>query len=257
MPGPRCQPGVSHRHRGDTGGERRPVARELRDRSERARQAVRATLGPCELHAHGACRAGRGPSSGRRSRQSPRCLNWRSGCCGRRRERSRSGGGPGSSPRARRCTTALPSPTTCAWGGAQRKLGRGLARRRASGRPALTRGSERGGCPAASGRSSRSRSPSPSGPNCWCSTSPSRTSTRWPAATSLTPWPGRSPTRQRAPRWCSPPPGGRRGTGLGYLILLAGAQVRLAGPVDSLLAAHPRFQSLDDLVVSYLREVPR
>jgi ABC-2 type transport system ATP-binding protein len=43
----------------------------------------------------------------------------------------------------------------------------------------------------------------------------------------------------------------------GYLILLAGAQVRLAGPVDSLLAGHARFQSLDDLVVAYLREVPR
>lgn len=40
----------------------------------------------------------------------------------------------------------------------------------------------------------------------------------------------------------------------GYLILLAASQMRLAGPVDSLLAG---FASLDDLVVSYLREVPR
>ena len=40
----------------------------------------------------------------------------------------------------------------------------------------------------------------------------------------------------------------------GYLILLAASQVRLAGPVNSLLAG---FASLDDLVVSYLREVPR
>jgi ABC-2 type transport system ATP-binding protein len=43
----------------------------------------------------------------------------------------------------------------------------------------------------------------------------------------------------------------------GYLIVLAAAQVRLAGPVDSLLASSARFESLDDLVVSYLREVPR
>jgi len=43
----------------------------------------------------------------------------------------------------------------------------------------------------------------------------------------------------------------------GYLILLTASRVRLAGPVDSLLAAAPRFRSLDDLVVSYLREVPR
>jgi ABC-2 type transport system ATP-binding protein len=43
----------------------------------------------------------------------------------------------------------------------------------------------------------------------------------------------------------------------GYLILLAASQVRLAGPVDSLLASSGRFTSLDDLVVSYLREVPR
>lgn len=42
----------------------------------------------------------------------------------------------------------------------------------------------------------------------------------------------------------------------GYLILLAASQMRLAGPVDSLLAA-AGFASLDDLVVSYLREVPR
>ena len=41
----------------------------------------------------------------------------------------------------------------------------------------------------------------------------------------------------------------------GYLILLAGGQVRLAGPVDALLAAHGHARSLDDLVVSYLREV--
>jgi ABC-2 type transport system ATP-binding protein len=43
----------------------------------------------------------------------------------------------------------------------------------------------------------------------------------------------------------------------GYLILLSGGQVRLAGPVDALLAAHADARSLDDLVVSYLREVPR
>ena len=43
----------------------------------------------------------------------------------------------------------------------------------------------------------------------------------------------------------------------GYLILLAGGQVRLAGPVDDLLAAHPRCGSLDDLVISYLREASR
>ena len=42
----------------------------------------------------------------------------------------------------------------------------------------------------------------------------------------------------------------------GYLILLAASQMRLAGPVDSLLAG-AGFASLDDLVVSYLREVPR
>jgi len=41
----------------------------------------------------------------------------------------------------------------------------------------------------------------------------------------------------------------------GYLILLAGAQVRLAGPVDALLAGSAHSQSLDDLVVSHLREV--
>jgi ABC-2 type transport system ATP-binding protein len=40
----------------------------------------------------------------------------------------------------------------------------------------------------------------------------------------------------------------------GYLILLAASQVRLAGPVDSLLVGSA---SLDDLVVSYLREGPR
>lgn len=43
----------------------------------------------------------------------------------------------------------------------------------------------------------------------------------------------------------------------GYLILLAGAQVRLAGPVDSLLAGSPHCRSLDDLVISYLREGTR
>src|SRR5487761_247810 len=43
----------------------------------------------------------------------------------------------------------------------------------------------------------------------------------------------------------------------GYLILLAASQVRLAGPVGSLLAGSAGFASLDDLVVSYLREVPR
>ncbi len=43
----------------------------------------------------------------------------------------------------------------------------------------------------------------------------------------------------------------------GYLILLAAAQVRLAGPVHSLLVGSAGFASLDDLVVSYLREVPR
>jgi ABC-2 type transport system ATP-binding protein len=43
----------------------------------------------------------------------------------------------------------------------------------------------------------------------------------------------------------------------GYLILLAGGQVRLAGPVDALLTAHTHAKSLDDLVVSCLREVPR
>jgi ABC-2 type transport system ATP-binding protein len=42
----------------------------------------------------------------------------------------------------------------------------------------------------------------------------------------------------------------------GYLILLAGGQVRLAGQVDALLARN-RARSLDDLVVTYLREVPR
>jgi ABC-2 type transport system ATP-binding protein len=43
----------------------------------------------------------------------------------------------------------------------------------------------------------------------------------------------------------------------GYLILLVASQVRLAGPVGSLLAGPAGFASLDDLVVSYLREVPR
>jgi ABC-2 type transport system ATP-binding protein len=43
----------------------------------------------------------------------------------------------------------------------------------------------------------------------------------------------------------------------GYLILLAGGQVRLAGQVDALLSAHDHANSLDDLVVTYLREVPR
>jgi ABC-2 type transport system ATP-binding protein len=41
----------------------------------------------------------------------------------------------------------------------------------------------------------------------------------------------------------------------GYLILLAGGQVRLAGQVDMLLIAHGHAQSLDDLVVSCLRTV--
>jgi ABC-2 type transport system ATP-binding protein len=40
----------------------------------------------------------------------------------------------------------------------------------------------------------------------------------------------------------------------GYLILLVASKVRLAGPVDELLAGSARFTSLDDLVVSYLRE---
>jgi ABC-2 type transport system ATP-binding protein len=42
----------------------------------------------------------------------------------------------------------------------------------------------------------------------------------------------------------------------GYLILLAGGQVRLAGQVDALLDRN-HARSLDDLVVTYLREVPR
>jgi ABC-2 type transport system ATP-binding protein len=41
----------------------------------------------------------------------------------------------------------------------------------------------------------------------------------------------------------------------GYLILLAGGRIRLAGPVDALLAARSQSRSLDDLVVSCLREV--
>ncbi len=43
----------------------------------------------------------------------------------------------------------------------------------------------------------------------------------------------------------------------GYLILLAAAQVRIAGPAHALLAGSASFTSLDDLVVSYLREGPR
>jgi ABC-2 type transport system ATP-binding protein len=43
----------------------------------------------------------------------------------------------------------------------------------------------------------------------------------------------------------------------GYLILLAASQVRLAGPMGSLLAGSSGFASLDDLVVSHLRQVPR
>jgi ABC-2 type transport system ATP-binding protein len=43
----------------------------------------------------------------------------------------------------------------------------------------------------------------------------------------------------------------------GYLIVLVASQVRLAGPVETLLAGPPRCASLDDLVVSCLREVPR
>jgi hypothetical protein len=35
------------------------------------------------------------------------------------------------------------------------------------------------------------------------------------------------------------------------------SQVRLAGPVDALLAASGAPASLDDLVISYLREVSR
>ena len=42
----------------------------------------------------------------------------------------------------------------------------------------------------------------------------------------------------------------------GYLILLAGGQVRLAGHVDALLVRN-RARSLDDLVVTCLREIPR
>jgi len=42
----------------------------------------------------------------------------------------------------------------------------------------------------------------------------------------------------------------------GYLILLAGGQVRLTGQVDALLERN-HARSLDDLVVTYLREVPR
>ena len=42
----------------------------------------------------------------------------------------------------------------------------------------------------------------------------------------------------------------------GYLILLAGGQVRLAGQVDTLLTRN-RARSLDDLVITYLREDPR
>jgi ABC-2 type transport system ATP-binding protein len=42
-----------------------------------------------------------------------------------------------------------------------------------------------------------------------------------------------------------------------YLILLAASQVRLAGPVSALRAGSAGLASLDDLVVSYLREVPR
>jgi len=41
----------------------------------------------------------------------------------------------------------------------------------------------------------------------------------------------------------------------GYLILLAGGRIRLDGPVDALLAARGQSRSLDDLVVSCLREV--
>ena len=43
----------------------------------------------------------------------------------------------------------------------------------------------------------------------------------------------------------------------GYLILLAASQLRLAGPVDALLARSPHGTSLDDLVVSCLREAAR
>jgi ABC-2 type transport system ATP-binding protein len=43
----------------------------------------------------------------------------------------------------------------------------------------------------------------------------------------------------------------------GYLIVLAASQVRLAGPVRTLMSGPAAFGSLDDLVVSYLREDPR
>lgn len=43
----------------------------------------------------------------------------------------------------------------------------------------------------------------------------------------------------------------------GYLIVLAGGRVRLAGQVDALLTAGNHARTLDDLVVTYLREVPR
>jgi ABC-2 type transport system ATP-binding protein len=43
----------------------------------------------------------------------------------------------------------------------------------------------------------------------------------------------------------------------GYLIVLVASRVRVAGPVDSLLTGAAGFTSLDDLVVSHLREVPR
>jgi ABC-2 type transport system ATP-binding protein len=40
-----------------------------------------------------------------------------------------------------------------------------------------------------------------------------------------------------------------------YLVLLSRGQVRLAGAVDDLLAAH-QHASLEDLALSYLRETP-
>ncbi|HEX4254446.1 MAG TPA: ABC transporter ATP-binding protein [Streptosporangiaceae bacterium] len=43
----------------------------------------------------------------------------------------------------------------------------------------------------------------------------------------------------------------------GYLIVLAASQVRLAGPVRTLLSGPVSHKSLDDLVISYLREGPR
>jgi ABC-2 type transport system ATP-binding protein len=123
----------------------------------------------------------------------------------------------------------------------------------------LTRGSGPGGCLAASGHSSPSRSPSPGARR------PELLVLDEPAA-NLDPLARRdfldSVTRAVADS----------GEGMttvfsshlvadlertcGYLILLAGGQVRLAGQVDALLERN-HARSLDDLVVTYLREVPR